>query len=178
DDHARAGHNIALAAAVDIGIEPGVSVDGIADIDRHTTHPERIDAQLSMLKTLAAGSAVGHAHRQYVFGAKRLGAEKGRQRRVHAARQPNHHLLEAAPPADFVAQKSYQPAPHGLGVDPQKIGVGIELRRRHDSEAGGQGDRETGRRSSLLLVSSSLYLLVWPGLVPRSRRRLAALRAG
>ena len=106
DDHALACHHVAEPVRIDIAGLFQVAIDRVGDIDRERGNPELVDDELRVRETLGTRGAVRHAHADHVLPAQRLRGEKCGERGIHAARQSDETLLEAAPADDFVLEKT------------------------------------------------------------------------
>ena len=56
---------------------------------------QRLGDEAGVLEALRGRVSRRHAHADDVLGAERIGGDRRGERRVDAARQPDHHLLEA-----------------------------------------------------------------------------------
>src|SRR5437879_3125409 len=98
-----------------------IAVHRVRDVDRERRDAELVDDELRVLEALRTRGPVWHAHADHVFASERFNGEKGRQRRIHAARQTDLSFLEATTPVDFVFQEAHEPAPGQLGIDGEGI---------------------------------------------------------
>ena len=106
------------------------------DRQRHRLDPEVRRQRVRIVEAAAAGVGRRHQHAEHVAGAERLGGDRGGQRRVDAAGEPEHRAGEAAL-ARVVARAEHQRAPD-LRLD---VEVG---RRRHRRRAREIADHHVG----------------------------------
>ena len=140
DGHPGAGHEVAAAQGARLGtVRSGclieVAVDDRADVDELRRAAEVGDDGLRVRARRRRRRPVRHQHAQERLRADRLGDEVRHERRVDAARQPQHEPVEAG-----LAQLALDEA----GDDPSRdVGVDRELGRQ--VEDGRRVRRRVGR---------------------------------
>ena len=111
------------------------------DRDRERADPELLGQRLGVGDAARAREARRHEHADHVVGAERVGRDRGDERRVDAAREPDHHVGEAVL-GDVVAGADHERLVHLV----HRLERRLDPRRRRSARRAGPAHQHLGER--------------------------------
>ena len=136
-----------------------VAADHVADRNGLEPDAERARQLVGVVERVARGVLGRHRDADHVRGPERVDGDRGGQRRIDAAREPEHHGLEAVL-GHVVAR-----AEHERGVD---LRGGLERRRRRPARRARRASRRRRRRDALAATPGTSMRGSGPVLVERA----------